>query len=800
MMSQESGSSEDSVSFDCGQILESSEDDQITKALEEYAKLRREGRPPPRQDFLANHQSIAAVLGECLDGLELVEDAASHFTSRQPTGVSASDLSPPAQLGEFRLVREIGHGGMGVVFEAEQVSLGRRVALKVLPSAASLDSRHRRRFQVEAQAAGLLHHEHIVPVFGTGFDAGVHYYVMQFIDGRSLTEVLRDLRATEARQNAQAAGIDMPQLALAVVGSGWRRSKPRRSSSAMRRHCQSAVRWAAQAADALDHAHQIGVIHRDIKPSNLLIDRRGRLWVTDFGLARLPEDKFDLTHTGDLVGTLRYMSPEQLGGGHGSSDARTDIYGLGVTLYELLTLQPAFSGRDRHELRARILRHEPAPPRRLNPLIARDLETVVMKAIEKEPSARYSSARDFAADLRRFLADQPVRASRPSVMRRALKWSSRHRAAVAVSTSVLILTLMAGMIVLWEAKRRDEATLSEFRRLRYQERMALENALGAIDQITRTLIEDRQTAPESPLGDDAKRAFPFALAFSESIPRIYEHDEPMREVVAKALRQAGRSRLILGDAHGRTEYRRAIQIYEELAARFPERIWLRTGLIETLHEYANLLEEPSSAEEADVSIHRAVEVADTLIGNESAAMPCFRKDLVGPFSGLAWTIVSQARLRPIEVAQAIRIAQQAVDWDSQRSDAWRSLGMTCYRAGDWKSASSSLRQAMDLDRGGNAADWFLMAAIDHHLGKHTDARRWYDGAISRLTESGSAERTGGIELHRSRVEALKALGMPVPESYKQPPPRVIEAMNVPNPAEPPPQERPQAPSAARPVQ
>ena len=243
----------------------------------------------------------------------------------------------------------------------------------------------------------------------------------------------------------------------------------------------------------------------------------------------------------------------------------------------------------------------------------------------------------------------------------------------------------------------------------------------------------------------------------------------MREVVAKALRQAGRSRLILGDAHGRTEYRRAIQIYEELAARFPERIWLRTGLIETLHEYANLLEEPSSAEEADVSIHRAVEVAGTLIGNQSAAMPCFRKDLVGPFSGLAWTIVSQARLRPIEVAQAIRIAQQAVDWDSQRSDAWRSLGMTCYRAGDWKSASSSLRQAMDLDRGGNAADWFLMSAIDHHLGKHTDARRWYDGAISRLTEAGSSERIGGIELHRSRVEALKALGMPVPESYLERP-------------------------------
>jgi eukaryotic-like serine/threonine-protein kinase len=796
MMSQESGSSEGSISIESGEISQPSEDDQITQALEEYARLRREGRSPGREEFLASHGKIAVALGECLDGLELVEDAATHFTPRKARGALATDPSPPAQLGEFRLVREIGHGGIGVVFEAEQVSLGRRVALKVLPSAASVDSRVRRRFQVAAQLAGLLHHEHIVKVFTTGSDAGVHYVAMQFIDGRPLTEVLRELESTVAG-NAQAVNIDIPQLALAVVGTGWRRARRARSSSAMRRHCQSAVRWAVQAADALDHAHQIGVVHHDIKPSNLLIDRRGRLWVTDFGLARLPEEKRELTDTGEEVEALRYTSPEQLGGGRGSTDARTDIYGLGVTLYELLTLQPAYTGRDGQELRDRILRHEPPPPRRLNPSIAADLETVVLKAIEKEPSARYRSAREFAADLRRFLADQPVRASRPGVMQRVLKWSSRHRPAVVASASAVVVALAAGMLVLWEAKRRDDATLLEFRRLRAQERTALENALGAIDQITRALMEDRQRAPESPLADEAKRAFPLAIAFSESIPKMYEHDEQMREVVAKALRQAGRSRLILGDARGRNEYRRAIQIYEELAARFPERIWLRTGLIETLHEYASLLAEPSYALEADVSIHRAVEVADTLIGNQSAALPHFRKDLVGPFSGLAWTIVSQARLCPIELAQAIRIAQQAVDWDSERSDAWRSLGMTCYRAGDWNSASSSFRQAIDLDHGGNAADWFLMAAIDHHLGKHEEARRWYDRAVARLSQASLSERTGGVELRRSRVEALKALGMPVPDSQNGPPARVIEAMSGPSPTAQPSQGRPQTPSAER---
>ena len=193
MMSQESGSGE-SFSFESSEVPGSSEDEQITSALEEYATLRRAGQPPGRDEFLRVTARSPVALAECLDGLELVEDAASHFSPRTARRPLTAGLQAPSQLGEFRLIREIGHGGMGVVFEAEQGSLGRRVALKVLPTAASLDSRRRRRFQVEAQAAALLHHEHIVPVFGTGVDSGVHYYVMQFIEGRPLTDVLCELK------------------------------------------------------------------------------------------------------------------------------------------------------------------------------------------------------------------------------------------------------------------------------------------------------------------------------------------------------------------------------------------------------------------------------------------------------------------------------------------------------------------------------------------------------------------------------------------------------------------------------
>jgi len=775
MMSQEPGSGEN-FSFESSGALGTSEDEQITSALEEYAKLKRAGQAPERDEFLARHRPIAVALSECLDGLEFVEDVASHFSSGPGRRPLATGVQAPAQLGDFRLIREIGQGGMGVVFEAEQVSLGRRVAIKVLPTTASLDSRRRRRFQAEAQAAALLHHEHIVPVFGTGVDAGVHYYVMQFIEGRPLTDVLCELKNSTMHSGRDHVALALPPLASPAVRTSARQARSSRSLAASRQHCRSVVRWAVQVADALDHAHEIGVIHRDIKPSNLLIDGRGHLWVTDFGLARLPEENHELTNTGDQMGTLRYMSPEQLRGDRSAVDHRTDLYSLGVTLYELLTLTPAFAGRDRQELRARILADDPTQPRRLNPTIARDLETIVLMAMEKEPAARYASARDLSCDLRRFLTNQPVRARRPSAVNRVIKSCHRHRAVAVTAASVLFLGLIACTAVLWEAKRRDEASIAAFRQLRYQERLALENALGAVDQMTRALMEHRESSPRGASSDDARRPIPFMIAFSDSIPKLFGQDDKMQEVVAKALKQSGRSRLILGQVRGREDYRRAIQIYEEIASQFPERIWLRTGLIETLREYASMLAEPVDSAEADSSIRRAVDVADTLIGNQSAALPCFRKELIGPFSGLAWNLVSQGPLRPGDVSSAVRIARQAVDWDSERPDSWRSLAMACYRSGDWQSSAASLRRAMDLDNGGNPADLFLMAAIDHHLGNDTDARRWYDRAMSWLKQVPTFNQRAP-ELRRSRQEAIRALGLPVSTILQRTASPVIEAMH-----------------------
>ncbi len=306
---------------------------------------------------------------------------------------------------------------MGIVYEAIQVSLNRRVALKVLPFASALDPHQLRRFQIEAQAAAQLHHTSIVPVFSVGCERGVHFYAMQYIEGRTLAALIQ-----ERRDAARAINSPLPP-------------------SADRENIRSVARLGIQAAEALDHAHCQGIIHRDVKPANLLVDVRGNLWITDFGLARFVNEA-GLTITGDLVGTLRYMSPEQALARRLVLDHRTDIYSLGATLYELLTLRPVVEGRDRQEVLRQIAQQEPSPPRRIDPTIPRDLETILLKALAREPEGRYATARDLADDLRRFLEHRPIAARRPSSAERAVKWALRHRTAVAAAIIVLAVGII----------------------------------------------------------------------------------------------------------------------------------------------------------------------------------------------------------------------------------------------------------------------------------------------------------------------------------------------------------------------
>jgi serine/threonine protein kinase len=467
----------------------------LTQALQEYAQLQEAGERVDRQEFVRRFPEIGAELDECLQQIDWIGELAGEL-SGDSTADSANvpgELSPAAHashriLGDYRILRQIGRGGMGVVYEAEQISLARRVALKALPSAAMLDAIALQRFQNEARAAASLDHPHIVDVIGVGCERGVHFYAMRFIDGESLADVIRHLREEQeaslhgrstrpqpgscevdssGRADVDASGAAAGQYSSSGTSETIRPHATAPGSTPLNSRSHAAFYRAAaelgvQAADALDHAHELGIVHRDVKPSNLLIDSRGKLWVTDFGLAHI-ETAASLTMTGDLVGTVRYMSPEQAAGSRGLCDHRSDIYSLGMTLYELLTLSPAFPDTDRIVLLEQIQHALPPAPGQLNRAIPHDLETIVLKAIEKSPLDRYETAAEMAEDLVRFLAGKPILARRPGPTKRLVMWSRRHQGFVRLAGVFLIFIGIGAAIavrMLWNERNATSSALA----------------------------------------------------------------------------------------------------------------------------------------------------------------------------------------------------------------------------------------------------------------------------------------------------------------------------------------------------
>jgi serine/threonine protein kinase len=402
------------------------------------------------------------------------------------------------RLGDFEVVREIGRGGMGIVYEARQVSLNRPVALKVLSGGLGLTPKAVQRFRREAEAAAKLHHTNIVPVYATGEENGTHFYAMELIDGPSLEKVIRQLReASRGRQppedrtgsGCHPPGADAPGSLLDatgpyVEGAGTTTAaSPGLSSSSLSSdgsYFNTVARLVAEVADALEYAHRQGVIHRDIKPSNLLLSPAGRLGLNDFGLARVLEQP-GMTLTGEFVGTPAYMSPEQITAGRVLLDHRTDIYSLGATLYELLTLQPPFSGERRDQVLAQILQKEPRAPRRINRKVPVDLETICLKALDKDPDRRYQTAGAMAEDLRRYVHRFAILARRAGPIRRLAKLVRRRPAVAAALACALLGVAGASYFALQahqsEQRRRAESEQQAQELLAEKRQSALEKAL-----------------------------------------------------------------------------------------------------------------------------------------------------------------------------------------------------------------------------------------------------------------------------------------------------------------------------------
>src|SRR5512132_266538 len=311
-------------------------------------------------------------------------------------------------FGDYELLQEIGRGGQGVVYRARQKSLNRLVALKVIGLAHWATEVHVRRFRLEAEAAASLKHPCIVPIYEVGERDGACYFSMGLVDGGQL--------------DAVAQGEPMPI-----------------------RHAAELI---AKLARTVHYAHEHGILHRDIKPGNILLNATGEPHLTDFGLARLVESESSVTHTLDVLGTPSYMAPEQAVGNNAAVGSVTDVYGLGAVLYQLLTGHPPFAGGTTYETIKLVLDTEPRQPRLLNPKIDRDLSTICLKCLEKDPQRRYSSALPLAEDLERWQKHEPIRARRTGIFTRGRKWVRRN------PTSAVLLVALAAAIgaMIWKTE------------------------------------------------------------------------------------------------------------------------------------------------------------------------------------------------------------------------------------------------------------------------------------------------------------------------------------------------------------
>jgi serine/threonine protein kinase/WD40 repeat protein len=488
--------------------------DPLNRLAEEFVERHRRGERPTPAEYARQYPQLAERIRDLFPALLVMEEfgsVAAPATGSYP-GRPTEPPPVPHALGDYRILGEVGRGGMGVVYEAVQESLGRHVALKVLPFHRLTNPVLLERFRREAKAAAQLHHTNIVPVFGVGEHQGAHYYAMQFIRGQSLDVVLGEVRRQRgvpaAGQASGTVGMSLAQGLLtgqfeagaAAAGAPPAPDEQRPAAPDSRSgltggpeadYYRSTAQVGVQVAGALAYAHKQGVLHRDVKPSNLLLDTAGTVWITDFGLAKA-EGSDELTSPGDIVGTMRYMAPERF---EGRADARSDVYSLGITLYEMLTLRPPFQDSKRDRLIERVLHEEPPRPSKLDPRVPRDLETIVLKAMAKDPADRYPSAQELGEDLGRFLADRPIRARRSSWAERGWRWCRRNPALAALTASVALLLVVvaagSSAAAVWLAEKRDEAVRAQ-EDLRHKHAEALaerERADAAERQVSRTRLD-----------------------------------------------------------------------------------------------------------------------------------------------------------------------------------------------------------------------------------------------------------------------------------------------------------------------
>lgn len=436
----------------------------LDQIVEEFTARLRAGEHPSIAEYQEQHPRLKNEIEDLLASVAMIEQLKSNQSSPNHKSTSLDEVSSLTQIGDYRIVQEIGRGGMGVVFEAIHESLGRRVAIKVMPTPLVNSGKYVERFKRESQAAARLHHTNIVGVFGVGEGDGYHYYVMDFVDGQSLSDVVFGMnqnRGSDSTRRISETRLEDVKVDLSLVEAHGDSSRSMPDVPALQsgsieftlpvnheqpipvtsKHFRWAARMGAKIADALSYAHEMNILHRDIKPSNIILDRKGVVWITDFGLAKDSSNDINLTKTGDVIGTPQYLAPESL---EGKYDRRSEVYCLGLTLYELATLRPAYASGNTAEVIRAIATTSPVSPRKINPKIPIDLSTIIEKAVSRDPGSRYQSAKQMRNDLQAFVENRPISARPPSTIENVVKWARRNPLAASLSAvSALLLVMVA---------------------------------------------------------------------------------------------------------------------------------------------------------------------------------------------------------------------------------------------------------------------------------------------------------------------------------------------------------------------
>jgi len=630
----------------------------VAEVAEDFLRRIEQGEDPKVADYVTRYPSIAENLRQILPVLKVVDASQDIWLERDHDGEEG--VPRERILGDFKILREVGRGGMGVVYEARELSLGRRVALKVLPFVAVLDPHQLKRFQMEAQIAACLHHTHIVPVFSVGSERGVYYYAMQYVEGRSLASIIQELRQYTNETPVEEKKDSFLKQDLSDGARRLLADSSTRSSGFVRSITQLCI----QAAEALQYAHDMGVVHRDIKPSNLLLDERGHLWITDFGLARYRTNTATvLTRPGDVLGTMRYMSPEQATGNSAIVDHRTDIYALGATLFELLSLEPVFADQERHRLMISIEMDEPRSLHLLNPAVPKDLATIVLKTMAKDPVRRYASSKALAEDLQRFLDHKPIEARRPSMGERLGKWSLRHRVLVNAMAGVLavgVVALFLGTVIVWQEKARTEAALIQVQAERQRALTHYEKAREAVDEITH--IVEQQSTSFAAVKETRRELLQKAQGFYESLLETNSQNPNVMVETCQAYQHIGSIHMRLGqyDAAA-TAYSSAIAVGNRIQKIRPDHPHMQSLKADCVEALCEALREQGKLAESVARQREAIEILEQINAQRPSARS--RPDrLLRAHRRLVKTLIWME-----EPEQAIEATEQLITLEQERA-------------------------------------------------------------------------------------------------------------------------------------